>query len=208
MVMEKINFKNRDKQLYQPGAGDFTLVDVPRMLFLMHSGSGDPNTSPAYQRAVSALYSVAYKLKFMSKANPGIDYSVLPLEGLWWMEDMSQFSQASKDEWLWTMMIRQPDWITPVMFQQACEQVSKKKDPPDLTRLLLEAYTEGTSVQIMHIGPYSTEAPTIARLHNEYLPAHGLTPAGKHHEIYLGDPRKTAPEKLRTVLRQPVRRAI
>ncbi|MEA3339775.1 MAG: GyrI-like domain-containing protein, partial [Chloroflexota bacterium] len=181
-------------------------IDAPPMQFLMIDGHGDPNTAQEYQEAVEALYSVAYKLKFMSKKEKEMDYVVPPLEGLWWVEDMNSFTTEDKSAWDWTMMIMQPEWITREMFEDALKQVRKKKNPPALSKLRLEAYHEGLSVQIMHIGPYEAEAPTIARMHT-FIAENGYEPAGKHHEIYLGDPRKVAPEKLKTVLRQPVRKA-
>lgn len=205
-MMEKIDFKKRAKSLYLPKAGGFELLTVPPMLFLMIDGRGNPNTAPAYARAVSALYAVSYKLKFMSRSAPGVDYGVLPLEGLWWVPDMSQFSVDRKDDWLWTMMIRQPDWTTPAMFEAACAQVAGKVDALDRSGLRLETYDEGLSVQTLHIGPYSAEGHVIHEMHHDFMPANNLAPAGKHHEIYLGDPRKSAPEWLKTVLRQPVRR--
>ncbi|NPV57018.1 MAG: hypothetical protein HPY76_10175 [Anaerolineae bacterium] len=204
--MKKIDFKKQDKHLYHPGGSNFTLVDVPPMPFVMIDGSGDPNTAPAYQSAVSVLYTISYKLKFMSKQESGMDYVVPPLEGLWWVMDMNQFSVERKSDWQWTMMIRQPDWITPKIYQQACEQVTHKKSSPDLSGLRMETYHEGLSVQIMHIGPYSAEGSLIHRMHYEYMPANALLPTGKHHEIYLSDPRKSMPTKLKMILRQPVQR--
>lgn len=203
--MEKIDFKKELQHLYNPSSRDFSLVEVPEMQFLMVDGHGDPNTAQAYQDAVEVLYAVAYKLKFMSKKQVGKDYVVPPLEGLWWADDMETFTvRLDKSAWGWTMMIMQPDWITPEMFTQAVAEVQKSKDLPALSKVRLERYAEGLAVQILHIGSYDDEAPTLARLHQEFIPQNGYVEAGKHHEIYLGDPRKTAPEKLKTVLRQPV----
>jgi hypothetical protein len=204
--MSKIDFKKELKQLYQPTAREFTLVEVPPMNFLMIDGKGDPGKAPAYGEAVAALYGVAYKLKFMGKKAVGQDYVVPPLEGLWWAEDMAAFVQGDRDNWQWTMMIMQPEWITAEMFAAACEALEEAKNPTALPKMRLESYDEGLAVQIMHIGSYADEAPTLARLHNEFLPQNGLVETGKHHEIYLSYPRKVAPEKLKTVLRQPVRR--
>ena len=204
--MEKIDFKKTMKALWQPPAGRFVLVEVPRMQFAMVDGKGDPNTAPAYARAVEWLYSVSYPLKFMSKKELGRDYTVPPLEGLWWADDMASFLTRDKGAWSWTMMIMQPDWITPRMFDAAIEKaVAKRGDAPQTLRL--EAFEEGLCVQILHVGSYDDEGPVIRRLHEECLPENGLVETGHHHEIYLSDPRKVAPEKLRTVLRQPVRRA-
>jgi len=204
--VEKIDFKKTMKALWQPPAGKFTLVEVPRMRFLKIDGKGDPNTAPEYARAVEWLYSVSYPVKFASKKDLGKDYTVAPLEGLWWAEDMAAFTAGDRDDWLWTMMIMQPDWITQEMIDAGIAKArGKLGDPPPSLRL--EDYDEGLSVQTMHVGPYSAEAPTIARMHNEFMPENGLVPNGHHHEIYLGDPRKVAPEKLKTVLRQPVKKA-
>ena len=134
------------------------------------------------------------------------DYTVPPLEGLWWADDMDTFISRDKSTWDWTMMIMQPEWITPEMFAQAVAEVQKSKALPALSKMRLERYAEGLSLQIMHIGSYDDEAPTLERLHREFIPQNGYVEAGKHHEIYLGDPRKTAPEKLKTVLRRPVAR--
>ena len=205
--MTKTDFKKEWKHLYQPSSKEFEIVDVPPMNFLMIDGQGDPNTAQEYQEALEALYAVAYKIKFMSKKDLWKDYVVPPLEGLWWAEDMDVFTTGGdRDVWQWTMMIMQPDWVTEELFEHACNQAAKAKDPPALSKIRLEIYHEGLSVQIMHIGPYSEEGPTIHKLHHEFLPENSLLEAGKHHEIYLGDPRKVAPEKLKTVLRQPVRK--
>ncbi|MBK8930821.1 MAG: GyrI-like domain-containing protein [Chloroflexi bacterium] len=203
--MDKIDFKRDLKHLYQPPAGQFTLIEVPAMQFLMLDGHGDPNSAPAYQEAVEALYAVAYKLKFASKQQLGRDYTVMPLEGLWWAEDMASFTaRRDKSQWDWTMMIMQPEWVTGKMFAQATAVVAQQKALPALAKLRLEPYHEGQSVQIMHIGSYEDEAPTLHKLHHEFMPANQLAFNGRHHEIYLSDPRRVAPEKLKTVLRQPV----
>jgi hypothetical protein len=203
--MSKIDYKKELKHLYQPSAKKFQVVDVPPMNFLMIDGHGDPNTAQEYQDAVEALYGVAYKLKFISKKESGKDYVVPPLEGLWWAGDMETFTaQCDKSAWDWTMMIMQPEWITPAMVEEAVAQVEKAKGLPALSRLRLETYLEGLAVQIMHIGSYNDEGPTIASMHT-FAAENGYALAGKHHEIYLSDPRRVAPEKLKTVLRQPVR---
>ncbi len=204
--MTKIDFKKELKELYSPPKKDFVLVDVPEMQFLMVDGHGDPNTAQEYQEALETLYAVAYKLKFASKKTLEKDYVVPPLEGLWWAEDMDTFTVGlDKNQWDWTMMLMTPDWITPEMYEQACAAAAKAKELPALPKLRLEKYHEGLSAQIMHIGSYDDEAPTLARLHAEWIPANGYTENGKHHEIYLSDPRRVAPENLKTILRQPVR---
>jgi hypothetical protein len=204
MKMTKVDFKKQLKHLYQPSPKEFVVVDVPPMQFLMIDGHGDPNTAQEYQDALEALYAVAYTQKFASKKVLEMDYVVPPPEGLWWAEDMDVFTASSdKGTWDWTMMIMQPEWVTQEMFEEAVAQVEKKKNPPALPRLRLEMYDEGLAVQIMHIGPYDAEGPTIARMH-AFIAENGYEPAGKHHEIYLSDPRRTAPEKMKTVLRQPI----
>jgi hypothetical protein len=177
------------------------------MQFLMIDGHGDPNTAHEYQEALEALYAVAYAVKFRSKKELERDYVVPPLEGLWWAEDMGVFTATSdKSTWDWTMMIMQPAWVTQEMFEGAVAQVEKKKNPSALPKLRLETYDEGAAVQIMHVGPYDAEGPTIARMH-AFIEENGYERAGRHHEVYLGDPRRTAPENLKTVLRQPVRKS-
>ena len=203
--MTKVDFKKELRHLYRPSAKEFTVVEVPPMQFLMVNGHGDPNTAQEYQDAIDALYAVAYKIKFASKKELGRDYVVPPLEGLWWAEEMEAFTTArDKSAWDWTMMIMQPDWITDEIVAGAIEQVERTKNLPALPKLRLEAYHEGLSVQILHTGSYDDEGPVLHRLHHEFIPVNGLQMRGKHHEIYLSDARKVAPEKLRTVLRQPV----
>ncbi len=206
--MTKIDFKKELKAFYGTTSKEFEIVDVHAMSFLMVDGHGNPNTAQEYQQALEALYAVAYKLKFMSKLSLEKDYVVPPLEGLWWAEDMTVFTSGDKDDWDWTMMIMQPDWISSEMFIQACDLVKKAKNPAALPKLRMETYHEGLSVQIMHRGSYDDEGPTIARLHSEFIPMNNLEEAGKHHEIYLSDPRRVAPEKLKTILRQPVKKII
>jgi len=174
------------------------------MNFLMLDGAGDPNHAPAFQTVVETLYAVAYTLKFMlKKGADGIDYGVMPLEGLWWSEEMATFSVERKSDWLWTLLIMQPDFITAAQVAAAKVEAAKKKYLPALPQLRFEAYHEGLSAQIMHLGPFAAEGPTIATLHT-FISNQGYQLRGKHHEIYLNDLRRTAPEKLKTVIRQPV----
>jgi hypothetical protein len=204
--VDKIDFKKELKQLYKPGKG-FFIVDVPEMYFLQVDGHGDPNTAREYQDAVETLYAVAYKIKFTSKKELGRDYVVPPLEGLWWAQNMESFSsQRDKSAWDWTMMIMQPDWITAGMFEDARTQAAAKKDLPALPKIRFGIYNEGLCVQFLHIGSYDDEGPMIARMHNEWMPENGYHENGKHHEIYMSDPRKVAPEKLRTIIRQPIKK--
>ncbi len=202
--MEKLDLKKQWEHLYQPKTGTISVVDVPPLTYLMVDGEGDPNTSPAFQEAVEALYSLSYTLKFSLKKSPrGIDYGVMPLEGLWWADDPRVFHQADKSTWKWTAMILQPDAITKGEVDAAFEEVRKKKNPAALDRVRLEKLEEGACAQVMYLGPFSDEAPTIQRIH-DFIHAAGKELRGKHHEIYLSDPRRTAPEKLKTVIRQPM----
>ena len=201
--MAKRDFKKELKHLYGPSKKEFSVVDAPPMNFLMIDGYGDPNGNPAFQEGMDALYGMAYTIKFALKPQ-GIEYVVPPSEGLWWMEDMSEFSLETKDRWQWTLMIMQPDEVTQEIVAAAQGELARKKDPPALSKLRYERYHEGLSVQIMYLGAYADEGPTIARMH-EFIRENGYDFNGKHHEIYLGDPRRTAPEKLRTVIRQPVK---
>jgi len=204
--MSKVDFKKAYKELYAPPK-KFVVVDVPEMQFLMVDGHGDPNVAQEYQDALEALYAVAYKIKFNSKKQLGRDYVVPPLEGLWWADDMGSFSTArDKSLWDWTMMIMTPEWIKAEIFADTLEVVRKSKSPAALDKVRLESYYEGLSIQIMHIGSYDDEGPTLMKLHAEFMPENSYVENGKHHEIYLGDPRRVAPEKLKTILRQPVRK--
>lgn len=204
--MEKVDFKKTMKAFWQPPAGRFVLVELPPLPFLMIDGAGDPNTSADYKRALEWLYSVSYGVKFMSKKELERDYTVAPLEGLWWADDMDSFLTRDKDAWSWTMMIMQAAWITPQMIARATDKAAAKLGAVP-ANLRLETLEEGLCVQTMHVGSYDDEGPVLRRLHEEFLPENGLVETGRHHEIYLSDPRRTLPEKLKTVLRQPVRRA-
>lgn len=202
--MEKVDLKRELKELYNPSGKQISVVKVPAMNFLQVDGTGDPNTAQAYREAVEALYAVAYTLKFNIKKAQSVDYGVMPLEGLWWVEDMSKFTMADKGAWLWTMMIMQPKWVTATLVRQAVEQAGKKKKLPALEKLRFGKFAEGLAAQIMYVGAYADEGPTIAKLH-AHIHASGHALTGKHHEIYLGDPRKAAPSKLKTVIRQPMK---
>ena len=202
--MLKIDWKKEFKHLYRPSTRAVVVVDVPPLNFLMIDGVGDPNTAQEYREAVEALYAVAYALKFMVKKGPAaVDYGVMPLEGLWWVDDMRQFSVDDKGAWQWTMMIMQPEHVTEPLLEEALERVRVKKDPAALVKMQFESYHEGLSAQIMHVGPYAAEAPTIEKIH-QFIAENGYQLRGKHHEIYLGNPRRTAPERLKTIIRQPM----
>jgi hypothetical protein len=202
--MQKIDHKKELKHLYNPPTKEVVEVVVPAMNYLMVDGEGDPNTAPAYAAALEALYALSYTLKFMvKKGAAGIDYTVMPLEGLWWAEDMATFSVEKKGDWLWTMMIMQPPQVTPELVSRAVDDVRKKKNPAALSRVRFESYNEGLCAQTMHTGPFSAEGPTIQRVH-DFIEKSGRTLSGKHHEIYLSDIRKADPAKWKTVIRQPM----
>jgi hypothetical protein len=179
-------------------------LDVPELPYLMVDGHGDPNTAAAYPEAVQALYSVAYTIRFALKRRPdAVDAPVMPLEGLWWTPDMATFSTDDKSQWNWTLMIVVPDMVTAEVVEDARVAAARKHPTGVLDRVRLERFAEGRCAQVLHVGPYSAEGPTVAALH-AFIAASGCALSGKHHEIYLGDPRRSAPEKLRTILRQPV----
>ena len=201
--MEKIDLKKDLKNLYNPSSKEFQIIKVPKMNFLMIDGSGDPNTSKEYASAIEALYAVSYTIKFMVKKQKVIDYVVMPLEGLWWAENMSAFLMKNKQSWKWTSLIMQPDFVDRKTVDEAIKIAGAKKDLPGMAGLRFESFEEGLSVQIMYFGPYSEEEPTIGEMHKFILDT-GFKLRGKHHEIYLSDPRKTAPEKIKTVIRQPI----
>jgi hypothetical protein len=208
--MEKLDLRKKYKNLYQPSSKKVELVDVPLFNFAMIDGEIEPGyspgTSPCFQEALQALYGIAYTLKFMSKLhkeNP-IDYSVMALEALWWVEGR-KFDITLPEGWRWTAMMLQPDHITQEMYNEALEQLRKKKPGPGLEKLRFESFREGLSVQIMHIGPYADEPASIEKL-NTFAHENGYILSGKHHELYLGDPRRADPARLKTVLRHPVER--
>jgi len=202
----KYDVKKEHPALYSPSSKTFSDVVVPPLQYLVVEGTGDPNTAPAYAAAIEALFSTSYTLKFASKAR-GRDYVVAPLEALWTADDPTAFVSRDKTSWQWTALINQPDWITGDDVAAALETAAAKRPNPALSLTRLITLDEGRSIQILHVGSYDDEGPTLARLHDEFMPQNGLTFAGLHHEIYLNDARRTAPEKLRTVLRQPVRAA-
>lgn len=201
---KKVDLRKEPKHLYNPSVKEVSVVDVPEMSFLMVDGEGDPNTSERYGQAVEALYAVSYALKVMlKKGAAGVDYAVMPLEGLWWADDMSRFSPSDKDAWKWTMMIMQPEFVTVEQFEEAKGQTEKKKGSlTALASMGFEAFREGRAAQILHVGPFADEGPNIEMIHR-FIEGLGHERTGKHHEIYLSDPRRTAPERLKTVIRQP-----
>ncbi len=201
--MPKIDLKKELKHLYQPSAKEVIQVEVPSFQFLMIDGAGDPNTSQRYAEAVEALFSVSYTAKFMvKKGAQGIDYAVMPLEGLWWSDDMSAFTTNDRSKWKWTMMIMQPHFVEAALIQAAIVEVVRKKALPSLIELRLERFIEGLCAQTLHIGPFSEEGPTIERVHDFIAQRSAL--AGKHHEVYLSDIRRANPAKWKTIIRQPM----
>ena len=214
--MTKLDLRKELKYLYSPSAKKVEAVKVPRFQFAMADGmieKGEgPSSSPQFAEALEALYGISYTLKFMCKLRKEqpIDYPVMALEGLWWIEN-GEFDISKPDNWLYTVMILQPDFITQKMFKEALEQFRKKRgDSPALAKLRLEKFAEGLVMQTMHIGPYATEPATVERMRtfaaeNGYRDRVGS--GGKHHEIYMGDPRRAKPEKLKTILRHPIEKA-
>lgn len=201
--MKKVDPKKELKQFYRASSGRIAQVEIPAFRFLMVDGQGDPNTSPEYAQAVEALFSVSYTAKFMVKKGPQeIDYSVMPLEGLWWADDMSAFAAGDRSNWKWTMMIMQPRFVADEVIEAAVAAVRRKKQLPGLDKLRLEEFAEGRCAQVLHVGPFSDEGPAIASLHSFIDARSGLT--GKHHEIYLSDIRRADPKNWKTIIRQPM----
>jgi hypothetical protein len=202
MSTTKVDLKRELRACYAPGTTP-ELVEVPELRFVMIDGHGDPESSPSYARAIQAVYGISYAAHFELKRH-GLDYVVMPLESLWWAPDLAVFTSSDRSAWQWTAMILQPPEVTEEVFEVAREIASRKADDPEATaRTRLERFAEGLSAQVLHVGAYADEGPTIRRLH-AYIEGQGYRPAGKHHEIYLSDPRRTAPARLRTVIRQPV----
>lgn len=212
--MEKLDFKKTDKAFYTGKVGRFDLLTIPKMRFLRIDGAGDPNVAPGYAASVAALYGLSYGIKFHCKAVLVRDHVVPPLEALWWADDMATFVTRDKAQWQWTLCLRQPDYVDQAMFDAVRAVViaknAKKKDAATdaahLQAVRLEDFDEGLVMQVLHQGPYDDEGPVLAKMHGEAIPEQGLRMRGLHHEIYLGDPRRVAPEKLKTILRQPVER--
>jgi hypothetical protein len=199
----KIDYKRELRELYAAG-GEPVIVDVPDLAYLMIDGQGDPNADAGFAGAIGALYTVAYTAKFAIKRAPGgVDYAVMPLEGRFWAPDLATFKSDDKSSWSWTLMIMAPDQLTAEIFKSAQQTAMHKKSLEAIERLRLERFAEGRAAQVLHVGPYSAEGPTIERLH-AFIADHGYERSGRHHEIYLSDPARTAPEKLKTIIRQPV----
>jgi hypothetical protein len=201
--LTKIDLKKDLKEFYTASPDNVSIVEVPPLPFLMAQGQGDPNTAPAFQQATETLFRLSYTLKFMLKKEHGLDWTVMPLEGLWSAEDMVAFLEGRRGEWQWTLMILQPDFVTGGAMARALGLARSKKGASPLYDTSFGRHTDGQAAQILHVGPYAGEAATIARLHH-FIREKGYHFAGKHHEIYLSDPMRTAPAKLKTILRQPI----
>lgn len=200
----KVDLKRRIASYTAPRGG-FEIITMPPLRYLMIDGHGDPNTVPAYAEALATLYPVAYALKFHSKRALGRDYAVPPLEALWWAEDMRAFTAArDKSRWHWTAMLLVPEWLGEQEVADATESAACKGDAPALDDLRFEELAEGLCVQTLHIGSYDHEGPVLERMHRQFIPENGLRMTGRHHEVYLSDPRRISPDRLRTILRQPV----
>jgi hypothetical protein len=202
-TLRKLDLKKELKNLYAAAADRIQELTVPDAHFLMVDGHGDPNSSPEYSEAVETLFSVSYPLKFEVRKRNAVDYSVMPLESLWWTTVGKPFSTKDKRDWCWTAMILQPEFVTKELMDRVIDDVKRKKKLAALSKLRLESFTEGRAIQVLHLGPYSEEHGTIQRLH-DHAHQHGYTLTGKHHEIYLNTPQRTAADKLRTILRQPI----
>jgi hypothetical protein len=203
LSVTKLDLRKTLKPLYNPHTGEVELVTVPAMKYIMVDGIGAPEGA-SFSQAIGAIYNLAYTMKFRSKKLLKKDYSVMALEGLWWVKG-KRFDLAKREDWVWTLMIVQPDFVNDKMFAEALNEVKQKKNPPGIEKARLESFKEGLCVQTMHVGPYSTEPESIARL-DAFAKENGYKMMGKHHEIYLGDPRRAAPSKLRTIVRHPVAR--
>ena len=203
--MGKLDLKKELPDYFKVGSSAFSIVALPAFRYFMVDGEGDPNTATAYSDAITLLYAASYSLKFLSKKERAFDYVVPPLEALWWSADMSDFESGRKDQWKWTAMIMVPEQVSGELIDQALANLAIKRPDLQLSLLRVDELNEGRCVQILHLGPYEQEGLTLRRMHREFLPENGFTFAGKHHEIYLSDPRKSAPEKIKTILRQPIK---
>ena len=204
MAPEKLDLRKKLTRLYHPPVGDVEVLRIPRMKYIMVDGRGSPESDDFHQ-AIGTMYNVAYTMKFRSKKLLKKDYNVMALEGLWWMEG-GGFDPVRRESWQWTLMIVQPDFVTPKLFADSVKKAKAKKNPPGLELARLAPFAEGLCAQTVHVGPYSTESQTIALL-DAFVKDHGYKMVGKHHEIYMGDPRRAAPSKLRTIIRHPIAKA-
>lgn len=200
----KVDLKKTEKAYFTASKSGWEQGTFGPFSYLMVDGQGSPGESAEYQAALEALYPLAYATKFFSKQELGRDYVVPPLEGLWWADDRSAYVETGRrDEWKWTLMLMLPDWIEAAHVDAA----RAKKPELDLSVVRMGTLEEGLCLSHLHIGPFADEAPKLHHLHNELMPQRGLAFNGEHHEIYLSDPRRNPPERLKTILRQPVRQA-
>lgn len=206
--METIDFK---KDPAYKAKTEPEIVTIPKTLYVMVDGKGMPENSDGenteFQEAMQILFGIVYTIKFWDKKYPAppnyAKFNMAPLSGLWWMKNGQSFDMAKPDKWQWTVMLRVPEFVTPKYFNDVLDACIAQKKSEIYKKARLEYLDEGTCVQILHIGPYNTEAPNIEKMH-AYAIDKGYTLTGKHHELYFGDPRRTAPEKLKTILRQPI----
>jgi hypothetical protein len=201
--MQRVDYKDEFRSLYRPSGEEPTLVEVPPFEYLMVDGAGDPNTSESFQDAVETLYPLAYEIRSLVKSRQELAMVVMPLEGLWWADDESAFTEGRKDDWEFTLLVMQPDPVTESLVAEARERLADARDLPALSEVRFDTYEEGLAAQILHVGSFETEGPTVERLH-AFVREEGYGLRGTHHEVYLSDMRRTDPEKLRTVIRQPV----
>jgi len=205
MATKKLDFKKVFAELYNPSTTKISIVDVPDMKFFMLDGKGDPNTSQEFKDAIATLFPLSYGVKMpFKKTHPAKDYVVPPLEGLWYMSNMAEFRMDNKQNWQWTLMMRVPDFVPDDDARSAIDVVKAKKSPPSIGKTRFEHFLEGKCMQIMHVGPFDAEPPTIEKTH-KWAKDQGYSLRGKHHEIYMSDMRRVAPERLLTILRQPIK---
>ena len=209
--MEKIDFKKAFKHLFSPSATKPTIVDVPECQYLMVDGEGDPNENPQFEQAMQTLYSILYSLKMgwkfekLERPHGYVDFTVAPPEAQWWMKDGAGFDMTRPADWRWTLMIMTPDFVTQKMVDEAAVSVREKKGVAAIASYRFGRWEEGCCVQMMHLGPYDAEGPALEKMHR-FAAESGYELHGNHHEVYLNDPRRVAPEKIKTILRQPVRK--
>jgi hypothetical protein len=204
-VVIKIDLKKELKNLYKPSAKKVSIVNVPEMKFLMLNGRGVPERSQEFQDAIQAVYGVAYTIKFTLKEDPSIpDFTVMPLESLWWISGGATFDKAEGSAWRWTVMVAQPHFITEEHLAAAKKKLKQKAGGPSVSNVRLRSFDEGLSAQMMHIGSYSSIGDSVKKV-EDYAKENGYKLRGRHHEIYLSDPRRVAPEKLKTIVRRPLK---
>jgi len=208
MAVKKVDFKKELKYLFSPSTEEPEIIKVPSFKYIMIDGEGDPNNNKEFGEKIGVLYGLSYTIKFMLKQDKKdpMDYVVLPLSALWCADDITAFAEGRKQEWKWTLMVMQPDRVTKAIYEEAKQKLIKKKNPPYIDDAYFQIYKEGQSAQLMHLGPYKDEGPNIKRLH-EFFKEKGFTFNGRHHEIYLSDPRKCVPAKMKTIIRQPVKKS-